>query len=125
MLRIKLEYDGDLSDIPEENKHGNCFVVALNKFMENPRKYTLVHGVVTGQGPLEGIQYCHAWVEDSFGDVWDGTLPEPFCNGISHEFYYSLGKIKITRKYDAKKVYDMLDKYETYGPWDSVFNKYP
>lgn len=125
MIKIKLEHNVDLSEIPEENQHGDCFVVSLNKFMEDPKKYTLVHGVVTGQGPLEGIQYNHAWVEDKFGDVYDETLSFPFNNGLSQEFYYGLGKIEITRKYNAEQVLKMLDKYGTYGPWDKVFNDYP
>ena len=113
--------DVDLDSIPEENKHGDCFVSALHTFMENPRKYTLVHGVVTGQGPLEGLQYCHAWVLD--GDtVIDKTTP---MKKLPADLYYAIGQIEITREYNASEVYKMLDKYETYGPWDKVFNKYP
>lgn len=115
----------NLDDIPDENKHGDCFVVSLEKFMEDPKRYILVHGVVTGQGALEGLQYCHAWVEDKFGNVYDETLPFPFSNGLSKEFYYNLGKIEITKRYDGNKVLQMLDKYGTYGPWDKVFNNYP
>lgn len=115
----------DISDIPEENKHGNCFVVALHKFMENPRRYTLVHGVVTGQGPLEGIQYCHAWVIDENTDkVIDMTLPTKMQK-IPVELYYNIGQISITKEYKASDVAKMLDKYGTYGPWDKVFKNYP
>lgn len=115
----------DLDDISEENKHGNCFVVALNKFMENPRKYTLVHGVVTGQGPLEGIEYCHAWVIDEGTDtVIDMTLPSNMQK-FPVNVYYAIGQISITREYKAADVSKMLDKYGTYGPWDKVFNGYP
>lgn len=113
----------DIDDVPEENKHGNCFVVALHKFMENPRRYTLVHGVVTGQGALDGLQYCHAWVEDG-NTVIDMTLPSNMQK-FPKDAYYAIGHIEITRRYNAKNVYDMLDKYETYGPWDKVFDKYP
>ncbi len=113
--------DIDLDSIPEENKHGNCYEVALNTFLRNPRKYILVHGVVTGQGPLEGLQYCHAWVID--GDtVIDNTTP---TKRIPVDLYYYIGKIEITREYNASQVYRMLDKYGTYGPWDKVFDKYP
>lgn len=113
----------DISDIPEENKHGDCFVQALNTFMKNPRKYTLVHGVVTGQGPLEGIEYCHAWVID--GDyVIDNTLPAGY-NKMPVSEYYRIGDISLTHEYNASEVLEMLDKYGTYGPWDDVFNAYP
>jgi hypothetical protein len=115
----------DLSHIPEENQHGDCFVVALHKFMENPRRYTLVHGVVSGQGPLEGIEYCHAWVIDENTDkVIDMTLPSG-RQKIPVELYYYIGRIEITREYKASDVAKMVDKYGTYGPWDKVFEDYP
>ena len=115
----------NIEDVPEENKHGNCFVVALHKFMENPQKYILVHGIVTGQGPLEGLQYCHAWVIDERADkVIDMTLPTG-SQQIPLGLYYWVGKIDITREYNAAEVSKMLDKYGTYGPWDKVFDGYP
>ena len=113
----------DLSDIPEENKHGDCFVVSLHKFLENIRRYKLVHGIVTGQGPLEGIQYCHAWVEDG-NTVIDMTLPSKYQKMPKSE-YYAIGNIQITKKYDGPQAYRMIEKYGTYGPWDKVFNGYP
>lgn len=115
----------DLSDIPEENQHGDCFVVALHKFMENPKRYTLVHGVVSGQGPLEGIEYCHAWVIDENTDqVIDMTLPAG-NQKLPVGLYYYIGKIEITREYKLSDVAKMVDKYGTYGPWDKVFEDYP
>ena len=115
----------NLDDIPEENKHGDCFVVALHKFMENPKRYTLVHGIVTGQGAIEGIQYCHAWVIDEPTDmVIDMTLPSG-SQQIPVNLYYYVGKITITREYKASEVSKMLNKYGTYGPWDKVFDGYP
>jgi len=112
-----------LDDIPEEHKHGDCFVVSLHKFLENTNKYKLVHGVVTGQGVLDGLQYNHAWVEDG-NTVIDMTLP-PNMQRFPKDAYYAIGQIQITRKYNAQQVYEMIDKYETYGPWDKVFEKYP
>ena len=112
-------------EIPEENKHGDCFVQALNTFLENPKKYILVHGVVTGQGPLAGVQYCHAWVIDERKDiVIDKTLPKQYQE-MPVGIYYWTGKISITKEYNYKEVLEMIDKYETYGPWDKVFEKYP
>lgn len=122
-MKRYIKSDVDISGIPEENQHGDCFVQALHTFMEDPSSYTLVHGVVDGQGPLEGIQYCHAWVED--GDyIIDKTMPPQYQN-LPIDVYYNIGNIKITRKYDLKGVCNMVDKYETYGPWDKVFEKYP
>ncbi len=109
-------------DIPDENRNGNCYQAAFNKFMENPRKYTLVHGIVTGQGPISGMQYGHAWVED--GDiVIDMTLPA-HLQKLPKDLYYATGHIEDTRKYNANQVLKMIDKYETYGPWDKIFDNY-
>ena len=124
-MKRYIKSDIDLSDIPEENQHGDCFVQALHTFLEDPKNYTLVHGVVTGQGPLEGIQYCHAWVIDERNNtVIDKTLPAG-NQKIPVNLYYWIGKIEITKEYNASQVYKMIDKYETYGPWDKVFEKYP
>lgn len=124
-MKYYIHSSQDLSGIPEENKHGDCFVQALNKFMENPKRYTLVHGVVTGQGPLEGVQYNHAWVIDERNEqVIDMTQPagrQRFPVGL----YYMYGKISLTREYNARDVYDMLEEHGTYGPWDPVFDAYP
>jgi hypothetical protein len=109
-------------DIPDENKNGNCYQAALHKFMEDPQRYTLVHGVVTGQGPIAGMQYGHAWVEDG-NAVIDMTLPK-HLQSLPKDLYYAMGHIDITRRYNAHQVLKMLDRYGTYGPWDSVFDDY-
>ena len=44
-----------IKDIPKANKGGDCYQVAYRTFMEDPHNRTLVHAVVTGQGPIEGI----------------------------------------------------------------------
>jgi len=124
MIKVKLEHNVDLSGIPEENQHGDCFVQALHQFLKNPKRYTLVHGVVTGQGAIEGIEHNHAWVIDEKNEqVIDNTLPGN--KRIPIGIYYWVGKISITREYKEKEVMEMIDKYGTYGPWDEVFNDYP
>ena len=118
---IRSSLNPDELDVPESAKHGNCFEVALHTFMEDPQNYILVHGVVSGQGPLDGIKYCHAWVLD--GDtVIDNTQKK--LNRLPKVVYYSLGDISITREYDSKDVYNMMEKYGTYGPWDFIFDNY-
>lgn len=109
----------DISHIPDENKNGDCFVVALNLVMDNP-SYKLVHGIVTGQGVISGIQYCHAWVESGnvvIDDTVDIVIPK--------DIYYDIGNISITKEYAYKEALERALKYETYGPWDSVFADYP
>lgn len=113
----------DLSDIPEENKNGDCFVQALDTFLKDPRNSTLVHGVVTGRGAIEGLQYTHAWVE--VGDTAiDKTLPQGLQE-LPTFAYYSLANVVKMKKYDYEEVYKMMDEYMTYGPWDDMFEGYP
>lgn len=120
---VKSSLDPEEAGIPEENRNGDCFKVALNTFFKDPVNYILVHGVVTGQGPLEGIQYCHAWVIDKAGDfVIDNTQSR--YKKMPLGLYYMLGNIEITREYDLKSVTEMMNKYKTYGPWDPVFDNY-
>ena len=114
--------DSDWDAIPEENKHGNCFEVALNTLLEDKSNYILVHGVVTGQGPVSGIQFCHAWVED--GDMVIDNTQSGSNSRLPKALYYAIGNITITRRYDWRKMLQMVNKYGTYGPWDSVFDKY-
>lgn len=109
-----------IEDVPEKNKHGNCFEVALHTFMEDMVNRTLVHGIVTGQGPIKGIKYNHAWVEEN-GVVVDNTVHIT----LPCEVYYSLGQIEITRKYDRLNVNKMIEKFGTYGPWDKELMRYP
>lgn len=120
---IKSNRDADELNVPDENKNGDCFEVALNTFFKDPSRYTLVHGVVNGQGPLEGIQYCHAWVIDEDEDcVIDNT--QPTHKKLPTGLYYMLGKIETTREYGLSEAVEMMNKYGTYGPWDPVFDNY-
>lgn len=107
-----------LDDIPEANKGGNCFKVAVDTLMSNPDGF-LVHGVVTGQGAIDDVQYCHAWVEVG-NQVIDNTVPVT----IDKSIYYAIGDIQITRKYPYREALEQMLRTETYGPWDSVFDNY-
>ena len=119
------EVDRILEETPEDHKHGNCYVEALHAFMEDPQNRVLVHGIVTGQGPIEGVQYGHAWVLDGWY-VIDKTL-SPSMQRLPKDFYYSIGQIDPdnTRMYKGRDVLKMLDKFGTYGPWDPMFDNYP
>ena len=95
---------------------GDCYENAAELVLAN-KEYTLVHGVVTGQGGLEGMQYGHAWVEYD-GDVIDNA------NGRNLRFpaavYYHLGKIDPAQqhKYNSAEIREMLMQYEHWGPWE-------
>ena len=71
-MKFRLIEKVNIDDVPEENKHGDCYVQAY-RYMQSHPDVTLVHGIVTGQGPIQGLQYNHAWIED--GDmVIDKTI---------------------------------------------------
>lgn len=100
-------------------KGGDCFKASYKLFnrMILNKDVVLVHALVVGQGPLKGIKYCHAWVEDTrLNLVYD------YSNGneliISKESYYEAGQVSEVHKYDWNNVLDYAVKYKTYGPWD-------
>lgn len=111
-------------DIPEENKHGDCFKVAVDALLSHVEDYTLVHAVVNGQGPLEGIQYVHAFCIDETRDVVvDNTQPagkQEWPVGL----YWYIGKIQIYKEYSAAEALDEMKRTGTYGPWDKIFNNH-
>ncbi|MCM1322814.1 MAG: hypothetical protein NC218_01375 [Acetobacter sp.] len=115
-----------LDDVPEENKHGNCYQTAFRTFYDNlSKKPLLCHGLVMGRGPLEGIRYNHAWVE--IGDqVIDKTM-SMFKDGVDKEVYYMLGGVdeKMVYRYNDKQIAEKVVEQETYGPWEEILWQYP
>lgn len=99
---------------------GDCYVAAYKLFNSQAlhnKSLRLVHGIVTGQGQLNGVKYDHAWVEDI-----SKKLVYDYSNGrqivLPSDVYYRLGKITNTKKYTFNQMLDMSIKYRTYGPWD-------
>ena len=111
-----------LKDIPEENQNGDCFKVAAETVMKDS-SLKLVHAIVSGQGPLEGVQYTHAFALDEKRDiVIDNTQKNPEVRELPAALYWYLGKIKTYKEYTSDEMYKMLMKYENWGPWDKVFD---
>jgi len=78
--------------LTENNGGGNCYQMAGNFVVDhNSKKYTLVHGMVNGQGELTGLKFGHGWVED-------GNVVIDNSNGnnikMDKDLYYKLGHIK-------------------------------
>ena len=128
---------------PSGNAGGDCYEVSGKHMMENCQvggcNLTLVHGEVQGQGPLSGIRYGHAWVED-------GATVIDKSNGrnltMPQAIYYAIGAIaspdmskwgnpeslndpdlftggnlhKYTWEEARKKILD----HGHWGPWDLV-----
>jgi len=111
----------DLSNIPEENKNGKCFEVAVLAALNN-QDWVLVHGIVTGQGVLNGIKYVHAWAECN-EEVIDLTAPVNLQR-LPREVYYALGHVEYTKKYGHEEIVNNLLKFKHYGPWEQKFYEY-
>ena len=99
---------------------GDCYEANGKWFMENSllggKDMVLVHGEVTGQGPLDGVKYGHAWVED-------GDTVIDVSNGknlrIPKVLYYALGNIEDNvHKYKSSDFRRKIMKYGHWGPWD-------
>ena len=84
----------------------------------------LVHGLVSGQGKLEGIKYNHAWVEDDH-IVYDYSNNRNIQ--LPKSLYYRIGDIQKGEvyKYNFEEVNKNSLKYKTYGPWEPKLLKHP
>lgn len=102
---------------------GDCYEANGRYFMDKSLyggdgNMRLVHGEVTGQGSLEGVNYGHAWVED-------GNTVIDMSNGravrMPKAAYYALGNIEANdnmHKYTASEFRRNVLKHEHWGPWD-------
>jgi len=101
---------------------GDCYEANGRLFMEEalfPGSKTgmvLVHGEVTGQGPLEGVKYGHCWIEEG-GTVIDVS------NGrnikMPKKVYYALGRIGDNlHRYKPEQVRKKILTSKHWGPWD-------
>lgn len=118
-MKFHLVESIDLDSIPEKNKHGNCYTSAVNYVMKHPDTI-LVHGIVTGQGAIEGIEYGHAWVEDG-----DTVIDTASGKELPKFLYYALGNIHYTKRYSYNDMLEKMLETETYGPWDKKILQYP
>ena len=111
-----------IEDIPDENKGGDCFKTAAETVMHG-NGLKLVHAIVSGQGPLTGVKYVHAFaLDEKRGVVIDNTQKNPELREIPAGLYWYLGKIETYREYTQDEMYKMLLKHENWGPWDKTFD---
>lgn len=107
------------ASIPDENTGGDCFETAFRNQQDDP-SLLVCHGVVHGQGALEGYVFPHAWNETR-----DGLLVVDTSNGndltLPRDLYYSIGRIdgSRVRRYTCDEVLDEILSLGHYGPWDS------
>lgn len=111
----------NLSDIPDENKNGDCFVSAYRYFQKHSpsnKNLRLAHGIITGQGKIAGFEYVHAWCQDD-NTVYDMTLPKKYQK-MPISMFKALSHAKDVFLYDQEQVMKNSLKYKTYGPWEKV-----
>ena len=102
---------------------GDCFEANGKFFMSEAlfgadSSMRLVHGEVTGQGALEGVNYGHCWIEDggSVIDVSNGRNIK-----MSKDDYYERGSIATNNnmhKYGPRDFQKKILKHEHWGPWN-------
>lgn len=110
--------------LQESSANGDCYEIAGKFIMDDvifndDSRKILVHAIVKGQGPLAGVEFGHAWIED-------GNTVIDKSNGrnitIPKQVYYAIGNIEDTpdkmRRYDAEEARKKMMEHEHYGPWD-------
>ena len=98
---------------------GDCYQAAGRLIMNfiGDENHILVHGMVNGQGSLEGKRYGHAWLEvgDTIYDHSNGRELE-----LPKRVYYQMGNIRE----EDNKYYKYIDAAKfmvedgTWGPWE-------
>tara|TARA_R100001594_G_scaffold82823_3_gene117440 strand:- start:1274 stop:1720 length:447 start_codon:yes stop_codon:yes gene_type:complete len=108
-----------LKDILLEGKMGDCYPAGGRLIMEffGDKNHKLVHGMVNGQGVLEGKRYGHCWVEsrDTVLDHSNGRKLE-----IPKQVYYALGRVnpKECKYYTAEEAAKFMVDEGHWGPWE-------
>lgn len=107
-----------------DNKVGDCYEAAFKKlydlYKEGHENARLVHGVVTGQGDIRGLEHGHSWVE--VGDtVYDWSNGRTITMPV--QIYYAIGNIDPTdpdkyKTYNLKQAADMASSTQHYGHWE-------
>jgi len=121
-------------DIPEENRNGDCYMEAGRWVCSNPG-YSLAHAQVTGQGPIEGRQYGHAfttYMGDLEGKVHEGEPVEgehmewaydPSTDTrlplALYSFFGRFNSDDIIR-YNVDEMNKKMLEHNTWGPWDET-----
>lgn len=95
---------------------GDCYLVAGHLIMDadDADGYVLCHGTATGQGPIAGVAFDHAWVEKA-GMAIDKS------NGLDAilpvESYYAIGDVRDVVRYTPTEARQMMREHGHFGPW--------
>jgi hypothetical protein len=123
-----------MSQYDEDVELGDCFKVAANlavpvlgmlsEELSDLSDITLVHGIVSGQGHLEGFRYTHAWIEgispEGIPMVVDASDGRRVV--IPQALYYLIGQIQPDEceRYTPEAAQDRMLEFAHYGPWDGA-----
>jgi hypothetical protein len=133
-------------DIPESLKGGDCFTDAFNYIftqgiLGGKKDLQLVHAIICPlMGPLAGVKFGHAWVEDGNKVIDTSRSNQEF----ERQTFYMLGglinfpnsrdfqdknfqmsfKEELIHRYSVEDAQKMTVKHERYGPWETKFDDY-
>ena len=99
---------------------GNCFNKTAEYAIHNKdaTDIKIVHGIIVGQGPIEGLEHGHAWLVkgDSVIDLE---------NGITMEIkaYEKAARLKHKVTYSIKAALRLINSSGHLGPWDEYITK--
>jgi hypothetical protein len=108
-----------LKNILLEGKMGDCYEAGGKLIMNffGDKNHKLVHGMVNGQGSLQGKRYGHCWVESS-NTVLDHS------NGrkleVPTKVYYAIGKVnsRECKYYTPEQAAKFMVDKAHWGPWE-------
>jgi len=92
---------------------GKCYELSL-QFILSHHDYKLVHGTITNlYPPFQTID--HAWcIKDDI--IRDAVHEKDFPIIV----YNALFNAKVVKEYSFDEVIDMMNEFETYGPWHDI-----
>lgn len=95
---------------------GDCYSAAYGLVHKLGGNWKLAHGSPTGQGPISGIKFGHAWVENK------DTVIDPSNGGmvtLPKVAYYALGHIDPAevKLFSPKEADAQAVRTGHYGPW--------
>lgn len=111
------ENDAELAMADLSDDGGDCYVAAIDLMCMIPRELEprLVHATVTGQGPIAGVRFGHAWVEI-------GQVAFDFSNGREIAMragrYREIGEASDVREYTRTEAAEHIRRTEHAGPWE-------
>ena len=98
---------------------GDCYQAGGRLIMNffGDKDHKLVHGMVSGQGALEGNRFGHCWVE-SRDTVLDHSNDKKL--EIPKDVYYLMGRIDPAEchYYTPREAAKKMSNAEHWGPWD-------